>query len=102
MEDMRFGRTRLRIEDETFNTLKNQAYNLGQNYGLGGKHLSPIFIHLKLLAFLGYQVQPIYSPLFQVARERLSSNRALWERMRNYFMRSWPHGDDFTNERPWI
>lgn len=33
MEIMRCGRARWRIENETFNTLKNQGYNLGHNYG---------------------------------------------------------------------
>jgi len=32
MEIMRCGRARWRIENETFNTLKNQGYNLGHNY----------------------------------------------------------------------
>ena len=34
MEIMRCGRARCRIENETFNTLKNLGYNLGHNYGL--------------------------------------------------------------------
>lgn len=32
---MRGGRARWKIENETFNTLKNQGYHLGHNYGLG-------------------------------------------------------------------
>lgn len=85
MEIMRCGRARWRIENETFNTLKNQGYNLGHNYGLGKKHLSAVFMHLMLLAFLVDQVQQFCCPLFQAAKAKLSSNRALWERMRNYF-----------------
>ena len=34
---MRGGRARWKIENETFNTLKNQGYNFGHNYGLGEK-----------------------------------------------------------------
>ena len=49
MEIMRCGRARWRIENETFNTLKNQGYNLGHNYGLGKKHLSAVFMHQMLL-----------------------------------------------------
>jgi hypothetical protein len=49
---MRTGRCRWRIENETFNTLKNQGYNLGHNYGLGKKHLSGVFTILMMLAFL--------------------------------------------------
>ena len=85
MEIMRCGRARGRIENETFNTLKNQGYNLGHNYGLGKKHLSAVFMHLMLLAFLVDQVQQLCCPLFQAARAKVSSKRALWERIRNYF-----------------
>jgi hypothetical protein len=85
MAIMRCGRARWRIENETFNTLKNQGYNLGHNYGLGTKHLSAVFMHLMLLAFLVDQVQQLCCPLFQAARAKVSSKRALWERMRNYF-----------------
>jgi len=34
-----------------FNTLKNQGYNLGHNYGLGEKHLAVVFTMLMMLAF---------------------------------------------------
>ena len=85
MEIMRCGRARWRIENETFNTLKNQGYNLGHNYGLGKKHLSAVFMHLMLLAFLVDQVQQLCCPLFQAARAKVSSKRSLWERIRSYF-----------------
>ena len=85
MEIMRCGRARWRIENETFNTLKNQGYNLGHNYGLGKKHLSAVFMHLMMLAFLVDQVQQLCCPLFQAAREKVSSKRPLWERIRSYF-----------------
>ena len=85
MEIMRCGRARWRIENETFNTLKNQGYNLGHNYGLGKKYLSAVFMHLMLLAFLVDQVQQLCCPLFQAARAKVSSKRSLWERIRNYF-----------------
>jgi hypothetical protein len=34
---MRGGRARWKIENETFNTLKNQGYNFEHNYGHGKK-----------------------------------------------------------------
>ena len=85
MEIMRCGRARWRIEHKTFNTSKNQGLNLGHNYGLGKKHLSSVFMHLMLLAFLVDLVQQLCCQLLQAARAKLSSNRSLWERMRNYF-----------------
>jgi hypothetical protein len=84
-EIMRAGRARWKIENETFNTLKNQGYNLEHNYGLGKKHLSAVFAILMMLAFLVDQVQQMSCHLFQAALKELGSKRALWERMRNYF-----------------
>ena len=82
---MRAGRARWKIENETFNTLKNQGYNLGHNYGLGQKNLSAVFAILMMLAFLVDQVQQMSCWLFQAAWTKLGSKRALWELMRNIF-----------------
>nr|WP_320011225.1 transposase [uncultured Desulfobulbus sp.] len=84
-EVMRAGRARWKIENETFNTLKTQGYNLEHNYGLGKKHLSAVFAILMMLAFLFDQVQQMSCHLFQAALKELGSKRALWEMMRNYF-----------------
>ena len=45
------GRTRWKIENKTFNTLKNQGYNLEHNYGHGQWFLATIFALVMLLAF---------------------------------------------------
>ncbi|MBU0945866.1 MAG: transposase [Proteobacteria bacterium] len=82
---MRAGRARWRIENETFNTLKNQGYNLGHNYGLGKKHLSSVFVHLMMLAFLVDQVQQLCCPLFQAARMSCRCQMSLWEKIRSKF-----------------
>jgi hypothetical protein len=37
---MRGGRARWKIENETFNTLKNQGYQFEHNFGHGVKNLS--------------------------------------------------------------
>ena len=39
---MRGGRARWKIENETFNTLKNQGYHLEHNYGHGEQNLSVV------------------------------------------------------------
>jgi hypothetical protein len=82
---MRAGRARWRIENETFNTLKNQGYNLGHNYGLGKKHLSAVFVHLMMLAFLADQIQQLCCPLFNAAWQECGSKRYLWESIRSTF-----------------
>jgi hypothetical protein len=82
---MRGGRARWRIENETFNTLKNQGYHFEHNYGHGYQHLSVVFAVLMLLAFLVDQVQQLCCPLFQAVWAKLGSKRRLWERMRALF-----------------
>jgi hypothetical protein len=82
---MRGGRARWRIENETFNTLKNQGYHFEHNFGHGYQHLSVVFAVLMMLAFLVDQVQQLCCPLFQAVWAKLGSKRRLWERMRALF-----------------
>ena len=64
-EIMRAGRVRWRIENETFNTLKNQGYNFERNYGHGYNNLCSIMAMLMMLAFLIDQVQQLCNKLYQ-------------------------------------
>ena len=82
---MRAARARWKIENETFNTLKNLGYGFEHNYGHGEKNLSVVFALLMVLAFLVDQVQQLCNPLFQGAWSRLGSKRLLWERQRSLF-----------------
>lgn len=82
---MRGGRARWRIENETFNTLKNQGYHFEHNFGHGYQHLSVVFAMLMMLAFLVDQVQQLCCPLFQAAWAKWGSKRLLWEKMRALF-----------------
>jgi hypothetical protein len=82
---MQAGRARWKVENETFNTLKNQGYNLGHNYGLGKKNLSAVFSILMMLAFLIDQAQQLSCWLFQDALQKTGSKRLLWERIRGFF-----------------
>lgn len=82
---MRGGRARWKIENETFNTLKNQGYHFAHNYGHGTQNLSVLFALLMMLAFLVDQIQQLCCALFQAVRAQLGSTRLLWERMRAVF-----------------
>jgi hypothetical protein len=82
---MRGGRARWKIENETFNTLKNQGDHFEHNYGHGTQHLSGVFAILMMLAFLVDQAQQLCCALFQAVWARLGSKRLLWERMRALF-----------------
>lgn len=90
---MRGGRTRWKVENETFNTLKNHGYHFEHNYGHGKQHLSSVFAFLMMLAFLIDQVQELCCGLFKKARQRFSSRISLWDKMRSlflsYFVDSW-------------
>jgi len=82
---MRGGRARWKIENETFNTLKNQGYHFEHNYGLGKKNLSLVLAMLMMLAFLVDQTQQLSCRLFRAVWKKQRSKRALWERMRSLF-----------------
>lgn len=90
---MRGGRARWRIENETFNTLKNQGYNFEHNYGHGNKHLCSVFTMLMMLSFLIDQAQSLGCQLFRAARVKARTLRDLWHEMRmlcKYFVwHSW-------------
>ena len=53
---VRAARARWKIENEGFNTLKNQGYHLEHNFGHGDQHLSEAFFTLNLLARFAHQV----------------------------------------------
>jgi hypothetical protein len=80
------GRAKWKIENETFNTLKNQGYHFEHNFGHGFNHLSTIFASLMFLAFLIDQIQQSCCGLFKEALTKMGSRKRLWERMRAYFM----------------
>jgi Transposase DDE domain len=82
---MRGGRARWKIENETFNTLKNQGYNLEHNYGHGEQNLSVVLALLMMLAFLVDQVQQLCCPLFQAAWHKMKTKCHLWDEIRNHF-----------------
>lgn len=82
---MRGGRSRWKIENETFNTLKNQGYHLEHNYGHGEQHLSVVFAMLMMLAFLLDQVQALCCLQFQAVRAKSSSLRLVWDHVRSHF-----------------
>ena len=84
---MRAGRARWKIENETFNTLKNQGYNFEHNYGLGKQNLSMVFVKIMMLAFLVDQVQQLCCALFQAVLKKKGGKKYLWEAMRSAF--SW-------------
>src|SRR5260370_7908757 len=74
---MRGGRARWKIENETFNTLKNQGDNFDHNYGHGEQNLSVVLAVLMMLAFVVDQTQQRCCALFRAVWEKLGSKRLL-------------------------
>jgi hypothetical protein len=65
------GRARWKIENETFNVLKNNGYNLEHSFGHGKQNLSTILVSLNLLAFAMHTVCDIGDELWRNARHKL-------------------------------
>jgi hypothetical protein len=65
------GRARWKIENETFNVLKNKGYNLEHSFGHGKQHLAAILVSLNLLAFAFHTVCDIGDALWRKARTKL-------------------------------
>jgi hypothetical protein len=105
---MKGGRARWKIENETFNTLKNQGYHFEHNFGHGNKHLCSVFTMLMLLSFLIDQVLELCSTLYKAARRREKRKYSLWEKMRTLFQFvEWNSWEDFltaiiTREVPFL
>lgn len=79
---MRGGRSRWHIENETFNTLKNQGYNFEHNFGHGKNNLCTIMAMLMMLAFLIDQIVEGTHFLFQQAKKCAGNRRELWDNIR--------------------
>ena len=84
-------RPRWRIENETFNTLKNQGDCFEHNFGHGARHLAMVFADLMMLAFLIDTRQQ--RAWFQAVQAKAGRARYLRERLRalffNAFLADW-------------
>lgn len=81
----RGGRARWKIENETFNTLKNQGYHFEHNFGHGYKHLTHVFGILMFIAFFIDQVQQRCCGLFRAALATAKSRTRYWRRLQSIF-----------------
>jgi hypothetical protein len=63
------GRARWKIENETFNVMKNHGYELEHNFGHGETFLAMMLAALNLLAFAWHSVLDIVEPPWQAARQ---------------------------------
>lgn len=84
-ELVKVGRSRWKIENETFNTLKNQGYHFEHSYGHGKKYLATNFMLLMFLAFLTDQIAQKLDNAFDKALKYCKTKKNLWEKVRQVF-----------------
>ena len=82
---MRAGRSRWKIENETFNTLKNQGYHFEHNYGHGSQNLATVLALMMFLAFTVDQIMQRCWQLFRQVRGGLRTKAKLWDSLRSLF-----------------
>ena len=82
---MRAARARWKIENETFNTLKNLGYHFEHNYGHGKDHLSTMFAYLMLYAFYLDQLIQACSRTFSKIEKKIVTKIKLWGYLKAIF-----------------
>jgi hypothetical protein len=78
----RGGRAKWKIENENFNTLKNQGYHAEHNFGHGKKNLSFNFFIFNLLAFYAHQILELTDRLYKDCRATFSSRKEFLNQLR--------------------
>lgn len=82
VELVKGGRARWKIENEAFNTLKNQGYHLEHNFGHGDKYLAYNLLLFNFLAFLMHQIFELSDRLYQKCRSKFTSRKEYWNQLR--------------------
>ena len=76
------ARARWKIENETFNVLKQHGYHLEHNFGHGKDTLAAVLVVLNLLAFALHTACEVAESTWRRARERLGTRARLFEHLR--------------------
>lgn len=72
------GRARWKIENESFNVLKNHGYELEHNFGHGETYLAMTLAALNLLAFAWHTVLDLLEPPWKRAREAAETRKGFF------------------------
>jgi hypothetical protein len=72
------GRSRWKIENETFNVMKNRGYELEHNFGHGETFLAMTLAALNLLAFAWHSALDIVEPPWQAARQAAATRSSFF------------------------
>jgi len=77
------ARARWKIENESFNVLKNNGYHLEHNFGHGKENLAMVFVAMNLLAFACHTLCDALEPTWHEARTILRARHRLFEHVRS-------------------
>ena len=69
---------RWKIENESFNVLKNHGYEFEHNFGHGETHLAMTLADLNLLAFAWHTILDILEPPWKRAREAAETRKGFF------------------------
>jgi hypothetical protein len=72
------GRARWKIENETFNVMKNHGYELEHNFGHGETFLAMTLAALNLLAFAWHSALDLIEPPWQAARQAAATRSSFF------------------------
>jgi hypothetical protein len=75
------GRARWKIENETFNVLKNNGYELEHNFGHGTEFLAAMLVALNLLAFAWHNALDVLGPTWREARDVVGKRTTFFQEM---------------------
>jgi hypothetical protein len=89
------GRARWKIENETFNVLKTNGYNLEHNFGHGKQTLASVFLTLNLLAFAFHTAASLAALNWRAAVIACGATYRFFENLRTItayvVFQHWPH-----------
>ncbi len=83
------GRTRWKVENEGFNTLKKHGYHLEHNFGHGQQNLGEILLSLNLLSFLFHNLLDLVDTTYQKVRSLLGTRRTFFNDLRALLKYFW-------------
>ncbi|MEL7221133.1 MAG: transposase [Bacteroidota bacterium] len=96
---MRTARARWKIENETFNTLKNLGYHFEHNYGHGKDHLATTLAYLMLLALHMDQFVQACCKVFKALESQIKTKIKLWATIKSIFQTTYSKSMDFIYRR---
>ena len=89
------GRTRWKLENENYNTLKTKGYNLEHNFGHGKQHLASFLATLNILSLLFHTLLERLDHKYKLLRSYLPTRKTFFDDLRALirylYYENWEH-----------